>query len=107
MPYVWSLPHFIISRRVKLTCLCRYCVQARLKNPGNEDLWLAAVRTELRAEKKKDAEVLVAKALQVSHFAEVHLHFVDTEKHSCTCQPQPGLSSALEPYEKLSFFRPA
>ena len=40
-------------------------MQGRLKNPGNEDLWLAAVRTELRAEKKKDAEVLLAKALQV------------------------------------------
>ena len=41
-------------------------MQARLKNPGVEDLWLAAVRTELRAEKKRDAEALLAKALQVS-----------------------------------------
>lgn len=36
-----------------------------MKNPGNDDLWLAAVRTELRAEKKKDADALIAKALQV------------------------------------------
>lgn len=28
-------------------------------------MWLAAVRTELRADKKKEAEVLIAKALQV------------------------------------------
>lgn len=46
-------------------------LQARLKNPGVEDLWLAAVRTELRAEKKKDAEALIAKALQVAIWAAI------------------------------------
>lgn len=40
--------------------------QARLKNPGNDVLWLAAVRTELRADRKKDAENLLAKGLQVN-----------------------------------------
>lgn len=40
-------------------------LQARLKNHGSDSLWLAAIRTELRAEKKKEAEALVAKALQV------------------------------------------
>lgn len=43
-----------------------YLEQARLKNPGNELIWLAAVRTELRADRKKEAESLLAKALQVS-----------------------------------------
>jgi pre-mRNA-processing factor 6 len=41
---------------------CR--LQARLKNPKNEELWLAAVRTEQRAGNAKAAETLMAKALQ-------------------------------------------
>lgn len=41
--------------------------QARLKNAENDNIWLAAVRTELRAERKKEADSLLAKALQVSH----------------------------------------
>ncbi len=39
--------------------------QARLKNPKNPQLWLAAVRTEMRAQNTKAAEALMAKALQV------------------------------------------
>lgn len=39
-------------------------VQGRLKNPKNEELWLAAVRTEQRAGNTKAAEALMAKALQ-------------------------------------------
>ena len=36
-------------------------LQARLKNPKNEDLWLAAVRTEQRAGNSKAADALMAK----------------------------------------------
>lgn len=36
-------------------------LQARLKNPKNEDLWLAAVRTEQRAGNGKAADALMAK----------------------------------------------
>lgn len=39
--------------------------QARLKNAGNDELWLAAIRTEQRASNSKAAEALMAKALQV------------------------------------------
>ena len=39
--------------------------QGRLKNPKNDQLWLAAVRNELRAGNSKAAEALMAKALQV------------------------------------------
>lgn len=39
-------------------------MQARLKNPHNEDLWLAAVRTEQRAGNQSAADALMAKALQ-------------------------------------------
>ena len=39
--------------------------QARLKNPKSPQLWLAAVRTEARAQNTKAAEALMAKALQV------------------------------------------
>ena len=39
-------------------------LQARLKNPKTPQLWLAAVRTELRAQNQKAAEALQAKALQ-------------------------------------------
>jgi len=39
--------------------------QARHKNPGSEQLWLAAVRTEQRAALPKAADSLMAKALQV------------------------------------------
>ena len=39
--------------------------QARLKNPGVDSLWLAAIRMELRADRKKEADALMAKALQV------------------------------------------
>ncbi len=38
--------------------------QARLKNPKNALLWLAAVRTEMRAQNNKAGEALMAKALQ-------------------------------------------
>jgi hypothetical protein len=38
--------------------------QARLKNPHNEELWLAAVRTEQRAGNAKAADALMSKALQ-------------------------------------------
>jgi hypothetical protein len=38
--------------------------QARLRNPKNDELWLAAVRMEQRAERTKEAETLMAKALQ-------------------------------------------
>jgi hypothetical protein len=37
------------------------CTQARLKNPKDEDLWLAAVRTEQRAGNAKAADALMAK----------------------------------------------
>ena len=48
------------------SCLRRAaCVQARLKNPGVDSLWLAAIRMELRADRKKEADALMAKALQV------------------------------------------
>jgi len=40
-------------------------LQARLKNPKSPQLWLAAVRTELRAQNTKAGEALMAKALQV------------------------------------------
>ena len=40
--------------------------QARLKNPKQDQLWLAAVRTELRSGNTKAADALMAKALQVS-----------------------------------------
>ena len=39
--------------------------QARLKNPKQDELWLAAVRTEQRSNNPKAAEALMAKALQV------------------------------------------
>jgi pre-mRNA-processing factor 6 len=39
--------------------------QGRHKNKGNEELWLTAVRTELRAGLPKAADSLMAKALQV------------------------------------------
>jgi len=39
--------------------------QARLKNPHQDELWLAAVRTEQRATNTKAADALMAKALQV------------------------------------------
>lgn len=39
--------------------------QGRLKNPKNDELWLAAVRTEKRAGNDKAAESALAKALQV------------------------------------------
>ena len=39
-------------------------VQARLRNPKTAALWLAAVRTELRAGNAKAADALMAKALQ-------------------------------------------
>ena len=39
--------------------------QARLKNPHQDELWLAAVRTEQRAANTKAADALMAKALQV------------------------------------------
>lgn len=39
--------------------------QARLKNPKSDQLWLAAVRMELRAGNTKAAEATMAKALQV------------------------------------------
>lgn len=41
------------------------CLQARLKNPKNEALWLAAVRMEKQAGNDKAAEAGLAKALQV------------------------------------------
>ncbi|XP_028804943.1 protein STABILIZED1 [Neltuma alba] len=37
---------------------------ARKKNPQNPDLWLAAVRAELKHGNKKEADILMAKALQ-------------------------------------------
>ncbi len=39
--------------------------QGRLRNSKADALWLAAVRTELRAHNHKAAETLMAKALQV------------------------------------------
>ena len=39
--------------------------QARLKNPHQDELWLAAVRTEQRSGNAKAADALMAKALQV------------------------------------------
>lgn len=39
--------------------------QARLKNPKQDQLWLAAIRTELRSGNNKAADALMAKALQV------------------------------------------
>ena len=42
-------------------------VQARLKNPGSDILWLAAVHTEQRTGNAKAAETLLAKGLQVHH----------------------------------------
>ena len=44
---------------------CPAALKARLKNPKNAQLWLAAVRTELRAQNIKAGESLRAKALQV------------------------------------------
>ena len=41
-----------------------WCTQARLKNPKNEDLWLAAIRLEQRAKNGKAADAAMAKALQ-------------------------------------------
>ena len=48
-------------------------LQARLKNPRNAQLWLAAVRTELRAQNVKAGESLMAKALQVGGWAAVRV----------------------------------
>ena len=42
--------------------MCQW--QGRLKTPRNEELWLAAVRTELRAGNTKSADAVMAKALQ-------------------------------------------
>lgn len=39
--------------------------QARLKNPKQDELWLAAVHTEQRSGNTKAADALMAKALQV------------------------------------------
>lgn len=39
--------------------------QARLKNPKQDELWLAAVHTEQRSGNSKAADALMAKALQV------------------------------------------
>lgn len=41
-----------------------FCVQGRLKNPKNDELWLAAVRMERRAGNDKAAEAALSKALQ-------------------------------------------
>jgi pre-mRNA-processing factor 6 len=38
--------------------------QARIKAPKNEELWLAAIRTELRGHNSKAADALLAKSLQ-------------------------------------------
>lgn len=43
--------------------------QARLKNPKNDEAWLAGVRMELRTGNAKAAEALMAKALQVGGHA--------------------------------------
>ena len=40
--------------------------QARLRNAKQDQLWLAAIRTELRSGNTKAADALMAKALQVS-----------------------------------------
>jgi pre-mRNA-processing factor 6 len=37
---------------------------ARKKNPATPELWLAAIRAELRNGNKKEADALLAKALQ-------------------------------------------
>jgi hypothetical protein len=41
------------------------CLQARLRNPKTDELWLAAVRIERHAGNEKAAEAVLAKALQV------------------------------------------
>lgn len=38
--------------------------RARLKNPKNDQLWLEAIRVELRAGMKDIANAMIAKALQ-------------------------------------------
>ena len=53
--------------------------QARLKNPKQDELWLAAVRTEQRSSNPKAADALMAKALQVClllfcYFSLLHTH---------------------------------
>lgn len=55
--------------------------QARLKNPKNPQLWLAAVRTEMRAQNTKAAEALMAKALQVGWSAAC-VCIVDAVQHA-------------------------
>ena len=51
--------------RPRLGCSeCCVAMQARLKNPKNEDLWLAAIRLEQRAKNGKAADAAMAKALQ-------------------------------------------
>lgn len=45
--------------------------QARKKNPKKPELWMAAIRTERRAGNSKEAESLLAKALQVEQLLSV------------------------------------
>ena len=60
--------------------------QARLKNPANDVLWLAAVHSEQRAGNAKAAESLIAKGLQVRCSASASL------PHGCV-QPLPVLGA--------------
>ena len=56
--------------------------QARHRNSGSEELWLAAVRTELRAGLPQAAESLMARALQVAPPAFCTVHCTATS--ACT-----------------------
>ncbi len=58
--------------------------QARLKNPHQDELWLAAVRTEQRATNTKAADALMAKALQVCY------PFWADSKSCCVQQQKPN-----------------
>ena len=58
--------------------------QARLKNPKQDQLWLAAIRTELRSGNNKAADGLMAKALQVSPYSGSFTSSSDVRQHACS-----------------------
>ena len=62
--------------------------QARLKNPANDVLWLAAVHSEQRAGNAKAAESLIAKGLQARSSASASL------PHACEATACAGCMSA-------------
>lgn len=76
--------------------------QARLKNPGNDFIWLAAVRTELRSERKKEAESLLAKGLQVCvlHSPEKDIIW-EASPSWVFCEIQGPVCLSLRSYELL------